>query len=381
MRPGLVALLLSCCLSAPMATAEQMETDWFDEDPPVERQQPAGNGKNPDDGETPSTPQDKALRKNYHLGVGDKVRIIVEEEPDLSVVVWVSLQGTIKYPFLGEVPIAGLTVEGVEKTIRDRLADGYLLNPVVAVHLLKYRLFYIHGQVKNPGGYPLRRGMNVDQALEMAGGMIGSRRENRITVSRGTEVDKVESIIDVGEPVMAGDILKVEKRRKAKKTVSSRRSKDGLMQQYLLGAGDRIQIKVDDEPELTAEAKISGEGTINYFFLGEIEVANRSAREVEEILREKLSNGFLLNPEVFVTVLEYRMYYVHGEVEKAGGYPFQPGLTTRKAIVLAGGFTDFANEDRVNVIRGSDPEHKEETIGLDEPVFPGDIITVMESFW
>ncbi|MBF0142671.1 MAG: polysaccharide export protein [Magnetococcales bacterium] len=156
---------------------------------------------------------------------------------------------------------------------------------------------------------------------------------------------------------------------------------DGLDNQYRLGPGDKIQIAVNDEPDLTQETKINLNGKISYSFLGEIEVAGLTVKELEEKIHSLLLDGYLRQPVVAVTVVEHRIYFVNGEVSKAGGYPYQPGLTVRKAVVLAGGFNERADPEAVRVIRGSDPLYKEVPIGLDDAVYPGDILTVPESFW
>lgn len=151
--------------------------------------------------------------------------------------------------------------------------------------------------------------------------------------------------------------------------------------QYRLGPGDSIQITVNEEPDLSLNAKISLNGKISFSFLGEIQVVGLTVKELEKQLYDKLRDGYLLEPVVFVSVVEHRIYFVNGEVNSAGGYPFQPGLTVRKAVVLAGGFSERADRNRITVIRGNDPLYKENSIGLDDPVYPGDIVTVTESFW
>jgi polysaccharide export outer membrane protein len=89
----------------------------------------------------------------------------------------------------------------------------------------------------------------------------------------------------------------------------------------------------------------------------------------------------LINPEVTVSILEYRPLFVNGEVEKPGGFPFSPGLTVRKAISLAGGFKERANKGRINVVRETDPRKASRSIDVDDQVMPGDIITVERSFF
>ncbi|MEH6593687.1 MAG: SLBB domain-containing protein, partial [Halioglobus sp.] len=90
---------------------------------------------------------------------------------------------------------------------------------------------------------------------------------------------------------------------------------------------------------------------------------------------------YLIDPRISVSVVKYRSFFVNGEVKQPGGVDFQPGLTLRKAISLAGGFTERANKKQVLVIADSDPEKKEQKVGLDYKVQPGDIITVQDTFF
>ena len=82
-----------------------------------------------------------------------------------------------------------------------------------------------------------------------------------------------------------------------------------------------------------------------------------------------------------MSVVKYRPFFVNGEVKRPGGVDFQPGLTLRKAISLAGGFTERANKKQVLVIADSDPSLKEQKVDLDYPVQPGDIFTVQDTFF
>jgi polysaccharide export outer membrane protein len=88
-----------------------------------------------------------------------------------------------------------------------------------------------------------------------------------------------------------------------------------------------------------------------------------------------------VNPQVTVTVEEYRNYYVNGHVEKPGGYPYAPGLTVRKAISIAGGFKERAARDKINIIREDDPTNTSRRVDLNTLINPGDILTVEESFF
>ncbi len=127
--------------------------------------------------------------------------------------------------------------------------------------------------------------------------------------------------------------------------------------------------------------KIGQNGRISYPFLGELAVAGKTLGALQNSLVEGLKPDYLLDPRISVSIVKYRPFFVNGEVRNPGGLPFQPGLTLRKAISLAGGFTERANTKEMMVIADNDPDHTERTVGLDYQVRPGDIITVKDTFF
>lgn len=153
------------------------------------------------------------------------------------------------------------------------------------------------------------------------------------------------------------------------------------MSGYRLGSGDKISIYVFDEPDLSMEYTLSDAGTISYPFLGEMRVLGMTVGALETKIVAGLQDGYLVDPKVNVTIKEYRQFYIHGEVMKSGGYPYQPGLTLRKAVSLAGGLTERASEKKIFVIRDGDSEQAKHPIGMDEAVNAGDTVTVEESFF
>ncbi len=151
---------------------------------------------------------------------------------------------------------------------------------------------------------------------------------------------------------------------------------------YRLNAGDAISIYVYGEPDLTFEQLLVGQnGRISYPFLGNLQVAGKTASEMQETLVNGLKPDYLVDPRISVSVVRYRPFFVNGEVRRPGGVEFQPGLTLRKAIALAGGFTERANKKRFSVVSGDDGERSEDEVGLDYEVQPGDIITVQDTFF
>ena len=152
--------------------------------------------------------------------------------------------------------------------------------------------------------------------------------------------------------------------------------------QYTLGSGDVISIHVFGEEDLTFDTiRLNDAGTFSYPFLGEVRANGRKATERERLLVRGLKGDYLIDPKVSVRIIEYRDFFVNGEVKKPGGYPFKPGLTLRKAVAVAGGLTERASESRITVIREEDGEKEKLRASMDTPVMPGDIITIDQSFF
>jgi polysaccharide export outer membrane protein len=151
---------------------------------------------------------------------------------------------------------------------------------------------------------------------------------------------------------------------------------------YKLGAGDVISIRVLGEDDLKREhVKLSDAGTISFPVLGEIRVKGMTVGTLEDFVTQGLKGRYLLNPQVTVSIDEYRNFYVNGMVEKPGGYPYSPGLTVRKAISIAGGFKERAARDKLNVIHDDDPKQTPHKVDLNTALLPGDIVTIEESFF
>lgn len=158
-------------------------------------------------------------------------------------------------------------------------------------------------------------------------------------------------------------------------------AEDETLKAYRLDSGDKISISVFEEPELGLEVSVSNAGSVSYPFLGDIKVKGLTPSELENKIIAGLKGPYLIDPKVTVTVLQYRPFYIQGEVKQSGGYAYQPGLTLRRAITLAGGFSERAAKNKVTVIRDLDQQKRTIKINLDDLVYPGDMITVEQSFF
>ena len=150
---------------------------------------------------------------------------------------------------------------------------------------------------------------------------------------------------------------------------------------YVLGPGDEVAISVFGEPDLSVEFTLSDNGALNYPFLGEIRVAGLTMPELERHIADGLRGDYLINPEVTVSMKQYRQFYLNGEVNRPGGYPYQPGLTLEKALALAGGLSPRAARNKILVKRASDLAGVAVNIRMSDPVRAGDVITVPQSFF
>jgi polysaccharide export outer membrane protein len=151
---------------------------------------------------------------------------------------------------------------------------------------------------------------------------------------------------------------------------------------YRLGVGDVITVQVLGEEDLKREKiRLSDAATISYPILGEIRLAGKTVSELERLIRDGLKGRYLVNPQVTVTINEYRNFFINGQVERPGGYQFMPGLNVRKAVSIAGGFRERASKDKIFVIREDDRTQSAKRVDLNAEVNPGDIITVEESFF
>lgn len=149
---------------------------------------------------------------------------------------------------------------------------------------------------------------------------------------------------------------------------------------YQLGQGDRIAIQVFDEPDLTMEAGVNSSGTISYSYLGDIRVANKTTDQIAKEIAGLLSNGYLRNPSVNVSIVEFRPFFINGEVRTPGSYPYQPGLTLDRAIALAGGLTDRASTRKMFVMKAGNKQD-EVNASMSTKLAPGDIVSIKEGFF
>jgi polysaccharide export outer membrane protein len=148
---------------------------------------------------------------------------------------------------------------------------------------------------------------------------------------------------------------------------------------YRLGSGDRVRVIVYGETDMTGEYQIDGKGKLAFPLIGVVDAGGLTASELEKAIAGKLSPDYIKDPSVSVEVMTYRPFYIVGEVQKPGAYPYVAGMTILNGVAMAGGFTYRAREGDFYIERGGQGEKVD--AGPNTQVQPGDVITVRERWF
>ena len=157
-------------------------------------------------------PAPAPVSETYTLGTGDQLRVIVFGETDLSGQFTVDDGGHVRLPLIGQVDAAGRTLYQFEGDVAAKLSQGYLKNPRVSVDIPTSRPFFIIGEVNKPGEYPYVNGMNVLNAVALAGGFTYRAREGEVYIKHAGSNEEEEVDVEAGGKVQPGDIIRVKER-------------------------------------------------------------------------------------------------------------------------------------------------------------------------
>jgi hypothetical protein len=146
---------------------------------------------------------------DYVLGPGDKLKLNVFDETDLSGDYTIDGSGYVRLPLIGQVRAAGYTAQQLEGAIGSALAQGYLKSPRVAVEVSTYRPFYIIGAVNRPGEYPYVNHMNALNAVALAGGYTSTAVESVVYIRREGTNEEVRMTTDRATQIYPGDVVRV----------------------------------------------------------------------------------------------------------------------------------------------------------------------------
>lgn len=147
--------------------------------------------------------------------------------------------------------------------------------------------------------------------------------------------------------------------------------------EYRLGPGDELRVTVFNEPELTGSYQVGSQGSIAFPLVGDVRAAGLTLNEFGGALQQALSQ-FIRTPNVSVEVANYRPFFILGEVQRPGTYPYSASLTVLNAVATAGGFTYRANRRRVFIRHANEMEERSVPLTIATPVLPGDTVRIGE---
>jgi polysaccharide export outer membrane protein len=257
-------------------------------------------------------------QENYRLGPEDEIEIRVWDHDDLTRKTRIAMNGTISFPFVGDIKAGGLTVGELQKEIEQRLGPNYIIDPHVNVTVTEFKSqkFFVVGNVQRPGTYPLTKNITVIEAISLAGGLTS-----------GTGSKPVSSAI----------------------AIIVRAHPDGKIDQPRLPNQSRPEEKIT----VSLAAALAGDPKQN------LEIKNGDTIYVPNLV-----------------------YYVTGEVKNAGRFPYDDeNMTILKAVTTAGGFSDKASSRGTYIIREEGGTKQKIEASLDTLVRPGDTIVVPESWF
>jgi polysaccharide export outer membrane protein len=148
-----------------------------------------------------------------------------------------------------------------------------------------------------------------------------------------------------------------------------------------LQAGEKIRITVFGEASLSGDYEIDQSGFVSLPLAGTIKAAGFTQPELEQELAKKFRSEYLRNPKVTVTLVSLRPFYIVGEVEKPGEYPYKSGLNVLTALALAGGATYRGSKSTVYIQRVGESGMREYPLSSSVMILPGDLIRVPERYF
>lgn len=148
----------------------------------------------------------------YQLDSGDRLRVIVFDQADLTNTFTVDKAGFIAMPLIGAIEARNLTTDEIEQSIAAKLRNGYLRDPDVSVEVDRYRPFFAMGEVNAAGQYPYVAGMTVQSGVAIAGGFSPRADKHLIAVTRSMNGVIETALLKPTDPLLPGDTINVRER-------------------------------------------------------------------------------------------------------------------------------------------------------------------------
>ena len=257
---------------------------------------------------------------DYVIGPPDVLTVQVFDQQDLSGKYTVEADGSFSFPLIGRIKAGGMTLRGFETELKRQLADGYFKNPSVSVSVEQYRSqrVFVMGEVRQPGPVALTGGMTLIEALARAGSTL---------------------------PTASGEVS----------IVRAESGRAGL-------AGPPQGTQQELQPDLE----------------GGSEIFRASIRDLES---GTLSQNLQLRDGDTIFVPRAESVYVFGHVKNPGAYGVQKNTTVLQALSLAGGLTENAAMNRIQIIRIENGQKRDLKVKVTDKVRPEDTIIVPQRYF
>lgn len=154
----------------------------------------------------------KVLQQPYRLDAGDRLRVTVFEQTDLTNTYTVDKSGYIAFPLVGSVAARGSTAKQIEASIASKLANGFIRTPDVSVEIDRYRPFFIMGEVGAAGQYTYAPGMTVQNAIAVAGGFSARAFQGDVDITRHVNGKVLTGRVPITDPILPGDTIFLRER-------------------------------------------------------------------------------------------------------------------------------------------------------------------------
>ena len=154
-----------------------------------------------------------------------------------------------------------------------------------------------------------------------------------------------------------------------------------VAQTYQLNAGDKVHIGIFNEDNLSGTYVVAPDGQVTLPLAGGIKAAGLTLAQFQEAVANRLKDGIVQDPNITVSAVELRPYYILGEVKKPGKYGYTPDLTVLSAVATAEGFTYRADMTAIYVRHANDPSEREYPLTATMAVQPGDTIRITQRYF
>ncbi|MGB7404771.1 MAG: polysaccharide biosynthesis/export family protein [Pacificimonas sp.] len=162
----------------------------------------------------PPLPESEAARTTaaYRLGLGDKLRVSVFGEDNLSGEFQVSGAGTLNMPLVGDVDAVGLTASELRARLVERYSDGFLQDPQISVEVYDFRPYFVLGEVGRPGRYEAEEGLTLLGAIATAGGFTYRANDDTLFIRRADSEQEFSVKASRNIQILPGDVIRVGER-------------------------------------------------------------------------------------------------------------------------------------------------------------------------